>query len=131
MENISHSLLLLIQLRRIIFQIAGASGEFVIEECEQYGKEHVHYRYGSCIREGKERDLPFQFGFMQVHDTETVSYYETVKVLLKYMRDGCMYRKRKMDKYNRSSIVFEGITAGSCWCLHLVVFQKRTSVRVK
>ena len=76
-------------------QIAGASGEFVIEVCEQYGKEQVHYRYGSCIREGKERDLPFQFGFMQVHDTETVSYYETVKVLLKYMRDGCMYRKEK------------------------------------
>lgn len=62
-------------------QIAGASGEFIVEVREHNGNDYKHYRYKKKTEDNSKRNLPFQGGFMQVRVNEIVNFKEILKVL--------------------------------------------------
>lgn len=62
-------------------QIAGASGEFIVEVREHSGNDYKHYRYKKKTEDNSKRNLPFQGGFMQVRVNEIINLKEILKVL--------------------------------------------------
>jgi len=62
-------------------QIAGASGEFIVEIREYNGNDYKHYRYKKKTEDNNKRNLLFQGRFMQVRVSEIVHFKEVLKAL--------------------------------------------------
>lgn len=66
-------------------QVAGVSGEFIIELREYYGKKFKHYRFRKRNESYNRRKLLFQGRYISVLDNEITDYNETLKLVLGYL----------------------------------------------
>lgn len=71
-------------------QIAGATGEYIVEAREYCDETFAHYRYRKDNAMTQKRRLPFQGTFMQVYENEVVSFKETLHLILAYLENSCI-----------------------------------------